>query len=401
MTFSERASFADGLNALAIARKKLAASGRNYFDLSMSNPTQVGLTFPQDVLAEALKEGARHGYAPDPHGLELSRRAIAAHFADKGVTLSPERLFLCASTSEAYSYLFKLLCDPGDAVLVPQPGYPLFDNLAKLECVQAVGYELDYEHPLGWSIDFDRLRAKLASDSEGKIKAIVLINPNNPTGSYLDKTELEGIVALCKEYSLAIVADQVFFDFSIDPSAPPVNLYGFDQVLTFVLDGFSKRLCLPQVKLGWIYVSGPQEEVDSSSRRLEIIADAFLSAGTPIMASAGALLNCENEIQAATKTRMERVLQTYKQELEGPLSPHRVLRCEGGWTALVQSPAFDDEEVLAVRLLEEKGLYAHPGFFFDMRGGVFFALSLIIEPEDAQRAVKRYFEFFDSYCRNA
>lgn len=372
----------------------MQASGRPIFNLSQSNPTQTGLLFPPEVLADALAAGSACAYRPDPHGLAASRQAIAEHFAGRGLCLSPDRLFLCASTSEAYAYLFKLLCDPGDSVFVPQPGYPLFDNLAQLESVRAIGYDLVYEHPYGWTIDIDALRTQLESGETGRAKAIVLINPNNPTGSYVTKGELAGIVALCEEYSLALIADQVFFDYPLDSRGNPVNFYGFDEVLTFVLDGFSKRLCLPQVKLGWAYVSGPEAKVRAAVGKLEIIADTFLSAATPIMAAAADLLRREGEIQQLTRVRMAEVMEVYRRELEGADSPHRLLRCEGGWTALVQSPAFDEEEALAVDLLRQKGLYIHPGFFFDMRGGVFFAFSLIIRPEDAQRAARAYADYF-------
>jgi len=397
MNFSHRAAFPDGPNSLERTRKALQASGRPLFNLSQSNPTQTGLLFPAQVLADALAVGSACAYCPDPHGLAASREAIAEHFAGKGLCLSPDRLFLCASTSEAYSYLFKLLCDPGDTVFVPQPGYPLFDNLAQLESVRAVGYELVYEHPYGWAIDTDGLRARLESGEGGRAKAIVLINPNNPTGSYVSKDELATIVALCKEYSLALIADQVFFDYPLAPRGNPVNFYGFDEVLTFVLDGFSKRLCLPQIKLGWAYVSGPEMEVRAALGKLEIIADTFLSAGTPVMAAAGELLRREEEIQQLTRARMSEVMDVYRRELGGADSPHRVLRCEGGWTALVQSPAFDEEEALAVDLLRRKGLYIHPGFFFDMRGGVFFAFSLIVRPEDARMAARAYADYFAQF----
>ena len=394
MNFSHRAAFPDGPNSLERTRRTLQASGRPIFNLSQSNPTQTGLFFPSEVLADALAAGSARAYCPDPHGLAAAREAIAEHFADSGLCLDPDRFFLCASTSEAYSYLFKLLCDPGDSVFVPQPGYPLFDNLAQLESVRAVGYDLAYEHPYGWTIDIDALRAQLESGESGRAKAIVLINPNNPTGSYVTEGELAGIVALCKEHSLALIADQVFFDYPLDSRGAPVNFYGFDEVLTFVLDGFSKRLCLPQVKLGWTYVSGPEAEVRAAVGKLEIIADTFLSAGTPIMAAAVELLRREEEIQQLTRARMAEVMDVYRLELEGADSPHRILRCEGGWTALVQSPALDEEEALAVDLLRRTGLYIHPGFFFDMRGGVFFAFSLIIRPEDAQRAARAYADYF-------
>ncbi|MCE5255251.1 MAG: pyridoxal phosphate-dependent aminotransferase, partial [Spirochaetaceae bacterium] len=290
MNFSLRTTFPEEPNELEKARKALLASGQTVFNLSQSNPTQTGLVFPPEVLSEALAEAGRYPYSPDPHGMKAAREAVARHFAGKGIALDPGRLFLCASTSEAYSYLFKLLCDPGDIVLVPQPGYPLFDNLAQLESVQTIGYSLVYEHPYGWSADISSIKSVLESPAGKRVRTIVLINPNNPTGSYVGGAELGEIVSLCRKYSLALIADQVFFDYSLDPHHEPLNLYRFGEVLTFVLDGFSKCLCLPQVKLGWAYVSGPEREVRAAMGKLEIITDAFLSAGTPIMAAAGNLL---------------------------------------------------------------------------------------------------------------
>ncbi len=312
---------------------------------------------------------------------------------------SVEDLFLCASTSEAYGWLFKLLCDPGDAVLVPKPGYPLFDYLAGLEAVEARPYRLDYSHPLGWRIDLDALRAGL---EQGRVRALVLINPNNPTGSYVRAEERTAILGLCREFGCAIIADEVFFGFPLElisgttVAAEAVSFVGEESALCFVLDGLSKRLGMPQAKLGWIACSGPRVLLDEARGRLEIIADAYLSAGTPIMNAVPSLLNEAEGFARPCRERAAANLARLRFLLEGNDSPHRVLRCEGGWTALVESPRLLSEEDLALGLLREKGLWTHPGYFFDMEREAFFTVGLILPPEELERGALAYREYFAS-----
>jgi aspartate/methionine/tyrosine aminotransferase len=321
--------------------------------------------------------------------------------AAPGRPIDENRLILCASTSEAYSYLFKLLCDPGDAVLVPRPGYPLFEQLASLESVKALGYRLEYSHPSGWSIDIQSIRSAFEGPDGKRIKALVLINPNNPTGSYLREEELGPVVELCREYSLALIADEVFYGFDLEPRKGRVSLLGNDKMLTFTLDGLSKRLCLPQMKLGWIYISGPEAEAAHAAAALELISDTFLSAGAPVMNAVGGLLAREDEIRGAMRSRMAEVMGIYREIIGFQGSPHRILACEGGWTALVQSPRFAGEEELARGLLREEGIYVHPGFFFDMENEAYFAFSLILRPEDARSAAVKYRAFFDRFDQNS
>lgn len=397
MNFSRRIDFAAEPNILEKERRARFGQGLPVFDLSQSNPTRTGLLHASGELSRALSDEKNIYYAPDPKGPAAARRAIAEHFRGRGPELAEERFFLCASTSEGYSYLFKLLCDPGDCILVPRPGYPLFEHLAALESVQAIGYRLEYDHPSGWHIDVGSLERSLDSPSGKRIKAIVLINPNNPTGSYVGERELDAILRLCTKHSLALIVDEVFFDFSLEPRSRPGTLYGNGEVPTFVLDGLSKRLCLPQLKLGWIYASGPRELVEQAGGSLELICDTFLSAGTPVMNAVGALLKNENAIQNTVKERMKAVMGIYRQILEYENSPHSILACEGGWTALVRSPRFESEEMLALGLLREEGLFVHPGYFFDMEQEAFFAFSLIIDPADAHAAALKYRSFFDRF----
>lgn len=401
MNFSARIDFSAPRNGLDRERSERMKNGLPLFDLSQSNPTRTGFAHGREELASALSDPKNAEYSPDPRGLAGARAGISSHVAASGRPIDENRLILCASTSEAYSYLFKLLCDPGDAVLVPRPGYPLFEQLASLESVKALGYRLDYFHPSGWSIDIQSIRTALEGQDGKRIKILVLINPNNPTGSYLREEELGPVVELCREYSLALIADEVFYGFDLEPRKGRVSLLGNDRVLTFTLDGLSKRLCLPQMKLGWIYVSGPADEAARAVAALELISDTFLSAGTPVMNAVGGLLAREDEICGAMRSRMAEVMGIYREIIGFRGSPHRILACEGGWTALVQSPRFAGEEELARGLLREEGIYVHPGFFFDMENEAYFAFSLILRPEDARSAAVKYRAFFDRFDQNS
>ncbi|PKL06715.1 MAG: hypothetical protein CVV53_02830 [Spirochaetae bacterium HGW-Spirochaetae-9] len=403
MEFSRRIDFSASRNELDLERSEHLRKGLAVFDLSQSNPTKTGFVQPADALAAALSADDNSLYSPDPKGLESARSAIAAHLACSGKAVDHNHLLLCASTSEAYSYLFKLLCDPGDSILVPKPGYPLFDHLASLESVQALGYRLEYDYPAGWSLDLDSIQRVLESSDGDRVKAIVLINPNNPTGSYIKERELRAIQEICRRHSLAIIADEVFHGYELEPREGRVSLLAQEPapnprpVLTFVLDGLSKRLCLPQMKLGWIAVSGPEDEVAKAMGALELISDAFLSAGAPVMNGVSRLLAHEEEIRLKVKRRMATNFAVYRKILEYEGSAHRILACEGGWTALVQSPRFAGEEELVRGLLREEGIYVHPGFFFDMEKEAYFAFSLIVKPQDAEAAARKYRAFFDRF----
>lgn len=408
MKFSTRIDFSASRNCLDLERARRVREGLPIFDLSQSNPTKTGLLFSPETLVEAFASTSNSRYMPDPRGLADAREAIAsllvaeAKVRDANVGIDPAHLLLCASTSEAYSCLFKLLCDPGDAVLVPRPGYPLFEHLAALESVQAIGYRLEYRHPAGWSIDIEALEDSLAQQAAScapgrRIKAIVLINPNNPTGSYVHAQELSAIVGLCRRHDLALIADEVFHGYGLEPGTERISCLGLDAVPTFTLDGFSKRLCLPQAKLGWIHASGPSGSADASIAALELISDTFLSAGTPVMNAARSLLAAGPALADKVRARMREVLAVYREILEGENSPHRILACEGGWTVLVQSPAYEREESLALGLLRDEGIFVHPGYFFDMEREAFFAFSLILEPQEARMAAERYRAFFDRY----
>lgn len=363
-------------------------------DFSESNPTRVGLP---SLSLDSLLDARNLSYRPDPRGLLLAREALSAEYASSRGSLAPlpEELFLCASTSEAYGILFKLLCDPGEAVLVPKPGYPLFDYLAGLEAVEARPYRLSYAHPSGWRIDLDSLRTALEA---GRAKALVVINPNNPTGSYVAGEERRELLALCARHGCAIIADEVFFGFPVEGAAEGrgcSSFIGEEAALCFILDGLSKRLGLPQLKLGWIAASGPRPELEEARGRLEIIADSYLSAGTPVMNALPALLAGAEDFAGPCRARLAANLASLRSILEGPDSPHRLLRCEGGWTAIVESPRLLSEEELAQGLLREEGLWSFPGYFFDMEREAFFTVGLILPPAVLGRGAQAYKAYFE------
>ncbi len=364
-------------------------------DLSQSNPTKVGLE--RDPSLFVLRSAMNEVYTPESKGLLSARVALEEHFSDTRQRVSAHDIFLCASTSEGYSWLFKLLCNPGDAVLIPKPGYPLFEHLATLESVNILSYSLEYAHSSGWHIDIDALQKVLAGSEGRRVKAIIVINPNNPTGSYVRRAEKVRLLDICEQYGLALISDEVFFDFPMDDAVERESFVGEQRVLTFVLDGLSKRLGMPQMKLGWIALSGPENQVVTAARRLELIADTFLSAGTPIMNTLPELLDHEAEFIRPMLARARTNYALYREILEGNEgSPHRVLVCQGGWTVLVESPAYIDEDRAALALLEETGIFAQPGYFFDFERGVHFAFSLIIPEHDARAWCSEYRSFFDS-----
>lgn len=394
--FSARLAWPAPQNALAALRAELRAQGVDVLDFSESNPTRVGWGASEAQL-RLLCDPANARYEPDPRGVPRAREALVEDYrrragrASGGVVrdLDAHDVFLCASTSEAYGWLFKLLCDPGDAVLVPKPGYPLFDYLAGLEAVEARPYRLAYAHPAGWFIDLESVAAAL---NGGRARALVLINPNNPTGSYVRRGEREALLELCARHGCAVIADEVFYDFTVDPQAPPdrSSFVGEERALCFILDGLSKRLGLPQLKLGWIVASGPAPELRAAEGRLEILADAYLSAGTPIMNALPALLSAAQDFAARARARLAANIAELRALLEGEHSPHRVLTCHGGWTALIESPRLLPEQDLALALLRDEHLWSLPGHFFDMEREAFFTAGLILPPAELQRCAAAY-----------
>jgi aspartate/methionine/tyrosine aminotransferase len=358
-------------NRLARAVQQRRASGQPLLDLTESNPTRAGFDYPDDLLASlADVRGLR--YEPQPFGLASARDAVASDYQRRGITVSPERVALTASTSEAYSFLFKLLASPGDEILVPRPSYPLFEHLSALDGLVARPYDLEYTG--SWSIDFTSLDRAFCRRS----RALLLVSPNNPTGSFVSQQELDRVARMCAPRQVAIIADEVFADYELQQPATrdKAAMLTRDDVLVFALGGFSKSIGLPQVKLGWIAVGGPAGSVDGALKRLELICDTYLSVGTPVQLAAAELLARGAGIRTQIRSRIERNYRCVNEEAGGEPSC-RVLKAAGGWSVILQVPTFGPEEDLVVDLVTHAGVLVHPGFFFDFPRESFLVLSLL------------------------
>ena len=358
-------------NRLTLAVEKRRAAGLPIIDLTQSNPTTAGFEYPKDLLAPLANDRGLE-YAPEPLGLIDARRAVAAEYARRGVAVAPERIALAASTSDAYALLFKLLASPGDEILVPRPSYPLFDHLTALDGVIARSYDLEYHGR--WSIDFASVDRAVGP----KTRAVLVVHPNNPTGSFVSQDELERLAALCAARDLAVIADEVFADYELEPGSAgrAGSMLTRDDVLVFALGGLSKSVGLPQVKLGWMALTGPPHVVAEALERLEVVCDTYLSVSTPVQLAAAELL----ERGAAVRVQIaSRIVANYRRLNERAVSAPstRVLRADAGWYAVVQVPTFRSEEDLVVDLLSTGGVLTHPGYFFDFPRASYLILSLL------------------------
>ena len=367
--FSSRVDISEP-NPIAAVQAKAAADGIALGKLNDSNPTRHGLA-PKEI--PSIDEA-------NPRGPKAAREALAAFLGSRnGQAVDPERLYLLSSTSEAYSWLIKLLCDAGDAVLAPKPGYPLIESIAGLECVHAIEYQLRYDG--AWYIEPADIAAILDSLEGERVRALVLINPNNPTGSYVKENEREALIGLCHERGIAIIADEVFFDYDLEPLAENRRLAGEEGALTFALDGFSKMLAAPHAKVGWIQVSGPQDDVAEAQRRLDVIADDYLPMSDIIAGRIPALLDAADAQTNRVRERLHGMLESDE------LGVTDVLRPEGGWNVLLRVPSVLDENELVLKLIADHRLTGQPGYFFDMTSNGYLAVSLLPEPEEFARGI--------------
>lgn len=379
--FSSRFHWDCQPNRLSLAQTERRASGRPVLDLTQSNPTHAGLHYPPGIVA-ALADSQALTYEPAPSGMVAARDAVAAYYRTRGVEVPAGRILLTASTSEAYAYLFKLLADPGDEVLVPRPSYPLFEFLATMESVQVRTYSLAYHG--AWGIDLATVEAALSP----RTRAIVLVNPNNPTGSYLKTPELAELVRICRAHDIALLSDEVFSDyaFAADP-ARVATLADVDQCLTFSMSGLSKVAGLPQMKLGWIVVNGPSPLRQEAMEKLEWIADTFLSVSTPVQCAAAQLLDAGAEVQRQMRERTAANLAFARETLSG--SPANLLDVEGGWYVVLQVPRVRSEEEWALELLHREGVLVQPGFFYDFESEAYLVVSLLTESSVFREGVTR------------
>jgi alanine-synthesizing transaminase len=371
-------------NALARQLEALRRAGTSYVDLTESNPTHAGIAYPDDLL-QPLAAAASLRYDPQPLGLPEAREAVANDCARRGVTVEPSRVVLSASTSEMYTWLFKLLCDAGESVLVPRPSYPLFEHLTRLEGVCAEPYRLEYHGR--WEIDLHSIAAAPAGT-----RALLLVSPNNPTGSYVSATEVDAVTRLCRDRGWALVVDEVFADYTLDASSPVTDLAAGAGVLAFSMGGASKSLGLPQVKLGWTVVGGPAADRDAALDGLELIADTFLSVGTPVQVAARELLQRGAAVRHDIHARIRANLGAAKR-IAARYPACDLLPVEGGWSCVVRVPATRSEEALVLDLLAGPRLLVHPGYFFDFEHEAFLVVSLLVPEAVFADAFERTLRF--------
>jgi alanine-synthesizing transaminase len=382
--FARRTAWQSETNRFTQALEKRRASGAAVLDLTESNPTRCGFKYPAGLL-EAANSPAALDYAPEAQGMRSAREAVSAYYAQRGDKVPAERLLLTTSTSEAYTWAFRLLCDPGDEVLAPAPSYPLFEYLASIQDVTPVRYPLFYDH--GWHVDMHTLEQAVSE----RTRAILVVNPNNPTGSYLHSVELDGMNRLCAARGLAIVADEVFLDFPADGKTRR-SLANNSAALTFTLSGLSKIAGLPQMKVAWLAVSGPEDQVAQALSRLDIIADTYLSLNTPVQLALPAMLASRQSFQRQLSERV-RTNSTALDAALGKIRSVERLAAEGGWYAVVRVPHTASDEELAIALLEEQGVLAHPGHFYDFGVDGYLVLSLITPLSDFQEGTARLAAF--------
>ena len=388
--FSHRTSWKLTQNALTRAIEEAREAGANLLDLTTSNPTRAGLKYDAENLLGAFSNDKALDYDPQSKGLLSAREAVAEYYRQEHdiFQLDPECIILTTSTSEAYSYIFRLLCNADDEILVPKPSYPLFEFLADLQDVRLIPYPLLYDH--GWQIDFPSLYKSVTH----RTRAVVVVHPNNPTGSFVRGEEVSALSGFCKEYGLAIIADEVFLDYALD-GAPRTSFAKNDEVLTFALSGVSKVSGLPQMKLAWMVVNGPPDSATDAMSRLEIIADTYLSMSTPIQLAAPVLLDQRKNIQPLLLDRTRENLQELDRALLRQKSCQR-LAVEGGWYTILRVPVTRSDEELSIELVQRAGVLVHPGHFFDFASEGNLVLSLITASDAFREGVKRILRHVNS-----
>jgi aspartate/methionine/tyrosine aminotransferase len=375
-------------NQFSILLAGLRAEGRPLLDLTVSNPTEALASYPHNDISKALGWVSNFLYQPDPLGNRKARQAIAAYLEQRvsGLQLSPDHIALTASTSEGYSVLFKLLADPGDEVLIPTPSYPLFDFLAELENVKLRPYKLAYDG--SWFIDFASLEANVSERS----RALILVNPNNPTGSFLHKGEFARLRDFVLKHHLPVISDEVFMEYALGQTDEVVTtLMAQHDFLTFTLNGLSKCAGMPQMKLGWITINGPQDERHQAMADLELILDTYLSVGAPVQLAAERLLIIGENIKQQIRTRVLANLQQLDQLVTG--SAVTRLHSQGGWSAILRVPQILSEEQWITRLLLEQQIIVQPGYFFDMPGDSYLVVSLLTDEKIFAEGIQRILSF--------
>jgi aspartate/methionine/tyrosine aminotransferase len=385
--FAERTRWNLAANRLSEALTRHRASGRKLLDLTTSNPTECGFQYDQQAILTALQQPEALRYHPDPLGLKIAREAVTGYYASLSLQVDPASLVLTTSTSEAYSFVFRLLCNPGDEVLIPTPSYPLFDFLADIQDVKLVRYALFYDH--GWHIDLHALEQAITPRTRG----IIVVHPNNPTGHFTKPDEMRRLNEICGARGMSIIADEVFLDFGLE--GRPQSFAANQDALTFTMSGLSKISGLPQMKLAWLAVSGSMEAKREALARLEVIADTYLSLNAPVQLAAGSLLDQRQAFQQQLMARVRKNLAELDLQLAQQKTSAR-LEVEGGWYAVLRVPATLPDEDLAIELLEKHDVYVHPGHFYGFSSDGYLVLSLITSEEEFREGMSRILRICDS-----
>jgi alanine-synthesizing transaminase len=404
--FSDRTDWKLAQNRLTEEIEAAKGTGARILDLTVSNPTRVGLRYDEQKILQSLASSRALDYDPQPKGLPIAHAAVVEYYRSEHfraehlglrsgnfpsgleTNLRPEQVILTTSTSEGYSFVFRLLCNPGDELLVPKPSYPLFEFLADLQDIKLVPYPLIYDH--GWQMDLSSLRTAVTK----RTRAVVVVHPNNPTGSFVREHERELLNRFCREHELALIADEVFLDYGHD-AAKRQSFASNQDVLTFTLSGVSKISALPQMKVAWIAASGPSAEVETAMARLEVIADTYLSMNAPIQWATPTLLEERKNIQPQLLDRVLKNLAELDRQLSAQSICQRLL-VEGGWYAVVRVPVTQSDEELAVDLLRRRSVLVHPGHFYDFTSDGYLVLSLITPLEEFAEGIARLLEHLSS-----
>jgi alanine-synthesizing transaminase len=384
--FAERTNWNLAGNRLSEALARHRAGGTRLYDLTASNPTECGFDYDREVIVAALQNPGGLRYEPNPKGLESARLAVTEYYSARGSRISADDIVLTTSTSEAYSFVFRLLCNPGDELLIPAPSYPLFGFLADIQDVKLVRYPLVYDH--GWQIDFHSLQQAITSRTRG----VIVVNPNNPTGHFVKENELAKLNEICAAREMALIADEVFLDFSFGEKKQ-LSFAGNDGALTFTMSGLSKIAGLPQMKMAWLVASGPEQRKSQALQRLEVIADTYLSPNAPVQLATPVFLEQRHGFQKQVMTRVRKNLAELDRQLAGRKSCGR-LEVEGGWYSVLRVPALNSDEELGVELLTERCVYVHPGHFFDFAGDGYLIVSLIAPVDVFAEGMRRILEAF-------
>ena len=385
--FADRTNWNLKANPLSEALGRHRSSGKPLLDLTISNPTECGFEYDSRAILQALTNPASLAYDPDPRGLVSARQAVAAYYAARGGDVPADNIILTTSTSEAYSFVFRTLCNPGDEILIPEPSYPLFAFLADIQDVKLVRYPLDYDY--GWQINFHTLQQAITSRTRG----VIVVHPNNPTGHFTKPHELEKLNEICATRNLAIIADEVFLDFALQDQ-PPFSFAQNAAALTFTMSGLSKISGLPQMKAAWLITSGPEDIKSQALERLEVISDTFLSMNAPIQHALPEFLAHRHAFQRQLIERVKANLAELDRQLAAQKACTR-LDVEAGWYAIVRVPATRTDEDTALELLEKHGVSIHPGHFYDFPGDGYFVVSLITPQADFSTGIRFLLGMFE------